>query len=193
MPILTCKLWKGLELLSPDVGDLDGLLDLLLLLTGEPNLLAFHEQLLGVFRVQGAENAEEVLSGALSTLGVHIREVVQHARQLDAGVVQLCDADLIIARRIADPNLVGLQQLLVALEDGLQERVGHHVEGRQVVLPTGTNECERWVAPTVVPSCSCRRRLCRRSCRTSPGQAFFSLGTSFVSTRFTLSLRKFTL
>ena len=193
MPILTCKLWKGLELLSPDVGDLDGLLDLLLLLTGEPNLLAFHEQLLGVFRVQGAENAEEVLSGALPTFGVHIREVVQHARQLDTGVVEASHADLVVARWVADPHFVGLQQLLVAFQDHLQERVGDHVERGHVVLPTGTNEYERWGAPTVVPSCSCRRRLCRRNCHTGPALAFSSSGSSSTATRFACGLRKFNL
>ena len=140
MPILTCKLWKGLELLSPDVGDLDGLLDLLLLFTREPNLLDFHEQLLGVFRMQGAENAEEVLSGALSTLGIHFREIVQHSWKLDASVVEPSNADLIIARWVADPHFVGLQQLLVTLQDHLQKWIGDHVEWRHVVLPKGTNE-----------------------------------------------------
>ena len=62
----------------------------------------------------------------MAALGVLVGEVVGHPRELDAGVVEPGDADLVVARRVADPDLAGLEQLLLPREDLLDKGVGDH-------------------------------------------------------------------
>ena len=57
-----------------------------------------------------------------------------HAWELEAVVVQLGDGDLIVLWRVADGDLLDLEQVLLALEDLLQKRRGDHGVRRHVVL-----------------------------------------------------------
>ena len=59
---LTGKVWHGLQLLLPKLGDFDGLLLHGLAITGHPLLIGMGHHLLEILRVQGIEDVEEILT-----------------------------------------------------------------------------------------------------------------------------------
>ena len=93
----------------------------------EAAALRLPDQPLGVLRMKSVQNGEEVLPGACFRLRVSIREVLRHAWQLKTRAVEILDRDLIVARGVAELDILGLEQKFVLFQDLLQPGRGHHV------------------------------------------------------------------
>ena len=119
---------------------LDSLALLLVAAHAEPHLLRLLDQLVCVLWMEGGKDGEEIWPRAASTLGVLVWEVLDHSRHLDAGVEQLSDGDLVVLGRVAVLDILHLHELLVALQDLLQVRRGHHVVAGHEVLPMGAQK-----------------------------------------------------
>ena len=137
----------------------------------EALLLAVEDEIPHVVEVLGRQNREEELSGARPALRVLVREVLSHSLHLDARVVQLGDGDFVVFRRVADRDVLHLQQLLLLIQDLLEELRRHHVLRRHVVLSKMKRSEEEAIRLTIAPSCTSRRNACPRSCRRGPALA----------------------
>ena len=159
--VLTAELGELLELGLPLRIDEDGLLLLLLVVQGEAVGLALAQQLPGVLRMERRQDGEEVLAAACPPDGVLVGEVVLHAVQLEAGLVEVGHRHLVVLRRVADLDLAGLEELLLAREDLPEPGRGDHAVRRHVVLASTREDEEREWVLTAAPSCRCRSSTCR--------------------------------
>ena len=112
----------------------DGVLLLGFIIDAESVLLALQDELVGVVRMQGGQDSEEVFTRALAAFGILIGKIVGHIFQRDALVVQIGHGDLVVPRRVALPGVFDLQELLIAADDLLEPFGVQHVVWWHVIL-----------------------------------------------------------
>ena len=99
-----------------------------------PLLVGVVQHLLQEVRVDGVEHAEEVLAGRALILGQDVREVRRHLFVLLELRPDVLGGQLVVVRHFNVGHLLLAEQLLLALEDGLEEVLVDVADGRQVVL-----------------------------------------------------------
>ena len=128
------KVWHALQLILPELRDLDGLVLHVLTSNGHALLRRMVHAALEVIWIQGCQNIERVLSGRPLFLRVLIRKV-----RLEEGIfpklgVDVPDRQLLVERHLHARHLALLHQLLLAAQHVFQKIFVDDPFVREVVL-----------------------------------------------------------
>lgn len=132
--LLLADVRHWLQLLLPSLRDNDGVFLDLLTLDRVSLAVGMIYNRLDIARVQGVPHIVHICSAAASAFGISIRKEVGHARQRDNFLVEILNADLVEAWRVAEPHLLHLEESFLAGQHLLQVIFCDHDEWRQVVL-----------------------------------------------------------
>ena len=132
--MLTGQVWHGLELLGPEVGDLDGLVLHPLALSSEPLLVGVGHDLGQVVRVDRVQDVEEIVSRRPFPFRIGVGEELHHVRVLLELRVERLDRQLIVVGHFDLDLLLLQEQALPAREHGLEEVLVDRLLVWEVVL-----------------------------------------------------------